>query len=308
MSYLIGIGISIVGHLCNGLGMNLQKYAHTVSTDKSLIKRPSWQLGMLCLILSEVLNFVALSMNPASIISPLGSFGVIFSTIFGTLFFHESINFKGVIGILLITTGTVLTVITGPSNSKDLTVAEFQVLVKSKTSIIFYLIIASIIIALFIIGHSNWLCMVILASHFAGNSIILSKTLAVFVKLSVTKKNQLANLLPYGILIFMLGCIVLQLRFINKAMETQKSYVVNGLYFSLLNIMTILSATVLFGEMISISPLGKLGFSFGIVMVTCGVFFLSQETQSEPPEEKEPLLPRSSKKRTLSNAGIPTNV
>ena len=34
MSSLIGIAISIIGHSCNGLGMNLQRYAHTISTEK----------------------------------------------------------------------------------------------------------------------------------------------------------------------------------------------------------------------------------------------------------------------------------
>ncbi|OHS99051.1 NIPA-like protein 2 [Tritrichomonas foetus] len=286
-SSLLGALISMIGQSCSALGMNLQRYAHTMKTSAPLIKRWPFILGVACTALTEAFNFVALSFAPVSTIAPLGSLSIIFSAIFGQLFFSENVKPKGIQGIILISCGTILTVINGPSNSKDLTVDEFQEVLKSPSKIVYFGLLVSIMVLLFIFGGNNLYMTIGLASISAGNSVTLSKALAVFVKLSITVQNQLASLLPYCVLLFIIGSVILQVNRLNKAMETHKAYVVNSLYFVMLTTMSIINSTILYGDMILLTASGMLLFFSGCLLMCVGVFLLSAEKGSNAKDDEE---------------------
>ena len=55
------------------LSFNLQRLAHTNNTEGvPYTKLKSWWLGIICMFVGEVGNFLAYGMAPASLVSPLG--------------------------------------------------------------------------------------------------------------------------------------------------------------------------------------------------------------------------------------------
>lgn len=288
---LTGTLISITGQGFNALGINLQRYAHTVNSNKPLISRLPFLLGLLCLGLTEIFNFIALSFAPVSTIAPLGSVSIIASAILGQLFFSETVQLKGYFGIILITIGTFLAVLTGPSSSKDFSVDEFLILFNNPIKRIYFISLFIIMILIFIFGGNNLYLTIGLAAISTGNTVTLSKAMAVFVKLSLTVENQLTHFLPYCIIAFIVASIVLQVNRINVALENNPAYLVNSLYFVMLTIMSIINSTVLFGEMINITNIGRCLFVCGLFLMGTGVYFLSAGKRTESKDDEHvPLL------------------
>lgn len=288
-SNTIGALITVLAQCFSALGMNLQRYAHTLRISKPLIRRWPFLLGLVCLGLTEISNFIALSFSPVSTIAPLGSISTIASAIFGQLIFSEKVTSKGAIGIALIAFGTFLSISNGPSSSKDFTVEEFMELLMNPMKVGYFMCILVIMILLYIFGNKNLFLTVALASISAGNSVTLSKALAVFVKISITSQNQLTNILPYCIIIFIICSIVLQVNRLNKAMENHQAYVVNSLYFVMLTVMSILNSSILYGEMVALSLLGKISFAIGLILMGSGVFLLSSKPikQTTPSDDEQ---------------------
>ena len=308
-SCFIGSLFSIIGQCTSGFGMNLQRYAHLIEKDKPLYKKWPFLLALLCIVLTEVFNFIALSFAPVSSIAPLGSINILASAFFGQYFFSENVKPKGVVGIVLISIGTVLTVINSQSESKEYTVEEFTALIKSPTTIAYYSVLLTIMIVIQLLCTENLYGLVIFAAISAGNSVTLVKALAVFVKISITQKNQLANLLPYLILVFVICCGILQVSKLNKAMESNKAYVVNSLYFVMFTIISISNSSFLYGELASMRFLQQFLFIVGCAVIMLGVYMLSYENsdaekkENKSDSEKVPFL--NNRKRSISNDELP---
>ena len=285
-NYLFGVCVSLFGHSISALGINLQRYAHTLQTNTPLYKRQPWVWGLVCLGSCEIINFIALSLAPASVVAPLGSFSVVCSAFFGSLIFGERVGPDAVTSIIFIVIGAFITVYNGPPNSKDLSVEEFKIIIQSPKTSFYILFLLIIMILLGILGKNNPFSSIALASLSAGNTITLTKALSMFVKMSLTSENQLNSIFPYMIFIFILLSVILQLKCINKAMEKYKSFVVSAFYFVMLTTMTIINATILFGEMISLKNNTLVLFICGCLCVMIGVWILTKETSKNKEEEQ----------------------
>ena len=286
---LIGVAISLVGHMISALGLNLQRYAHTIDVNVPVYKKPAWFYGLICMGLCEVFNFLALSFAPASIVAPLGAFSVVCNALFGHLIFSEAVGANSMMALGLIALGSVFVVLFGPNENKDISVELFTDQLKKPTTVSYFSLTVVVMVTLAIKGGDNLYANVGIASLSAGMTMTLTKAMAMFVKLSVTGNNQMAKLLPYGIIVFIVAAVVLQLRYINKAMENHKSFIVSALYFVLLTTMTILNSTILFGDLRRLSAISLILFSSGCIVVMYGVWILSNDTSEE--EEDSEMAP-----------------
>jgi multidrug transporter EmrE-like cation transporter len=261
-----------------------------MESDRPLIQRIPWIAGMICLALCEVINFVAMSLAPVSIITPLGSFSVIASAVFGYAIFGEIVTKSGIFGIALITLGTVAIVVSGPSSSTDFTVEEFKSLISRPIVISYFLSIIGVMALLGFCAFNNLFGILGLASVSAANSIILSKALSTFVKVTILQSNQLTNFLPYGLIAVMAFSIVLQVHMVNRALKNHKCYIVNSLYFVMLTVMSIVNATVVYGEMVTVSGIGVIVFIVGGIAVVTGVYLLALDKDEKTTDDEKKTL------------------
>jgi uncharacterized membrane protein len=276
---IVGVAICLVGQSATALGFNLYRYGNLMNAKQTLVGRWPWILGFLCLTTCEIMNFVAVSFAPVSVIAPLGSFSIIASAVFGNLFFHEPVTFSAISGIVYITFGTFLIVVNGPSTTRDVSVDEFSLLLQNRSIIAYFASLLVVMVILAVFARDNLYGAITLASLGAGNSVILSKALSSFVKMTITVSNQLANFLPYVIAMVMAACITMQITFLNRALKQEKSYIVNSLYFVMLTTMSVLNATVLYGELMVLTHIGWLLFAAGAISVITGVYELALNTE-----------------------------
>jgi hypothetical protein len=212
--------------------------------------------------------------------------------LFGKLFFGEPVTMSASSGIGFIAFGAFLIVMNGPSTTKDVSVDEFAQIFQNGLVIAYFFCLLIILIVLAVFARDNLYGAIGLASLGAGNSIIVSKALSIFVKISITTSNQFANVLPYAMALFMGACLVMQVHCLNRALEKEKSYIVNSLYFVMLTTMSVLNATVLYGEMMVLTHVGRLLFAAGVISVMNGVYQLSMNTERmQVDEERVALLP-----------------
>ena len=275
---LLGIVISLLGQCTSALGLNFQRYANVMESDKPLVGRWPWIVGLACMGLCELFNFVALSLVPVSIVATLGSFSIISSAVFGQILFGEVVSLQGVSGIGFIVYGAVLTVVNGPSSAKDMSVEEFEVVFKKPLTIAYFSVTFTAMVLLAVCGGGRLYPSIAFAALGAGNSINISKALAVFVKMSLTTENQLANVLPYMMTGVMVGLIVLQMKYLNLALAQSKTYIVNSIYFVMLTTMSVLNATVIYGDLVGLGGVRMMMFAAGALSIMLGVYLMAQSS------------------------------
>lgn len=275
---LLGIVISLLGQCTSALGLNFQRYANVMESDKPLVGRWPWIVGLACMGLCELFNFVALSLVPVSIVATLGSFSIILSAVFGQILFGEVVSLQGVSGIGFIVYGAVLTVVNGPSSAKDMSVEEFEVVFKKPLTIAYFSVTFTAMVLLAVCGGGRLYPSIAFAALGAGNSINISKALAVFVKMSLTTENQLANVLPYMMTGVMVGLIVLQMKYLNLALAQSKTYIVNSIYFVMLTTMSVLNATVIYGDLVGLGGVRMMMFAAGALSIMLGVYLMAQSS------------------------------
>ena len=258
--------------------MNFQRYANVMESDKPLVGRWPWIVGLACMGLCELFNFVALSLVPVSIVATLGSFSIISSAVFGQILFGEVVSLQGVSGIGFIVYGAVLTVVNGPSSAKDMSVEEFEVVFKKPLTIAYFSVTFTAMVLLAVCGGGRLYPSIAFAALGAGNSINISKALAVFVKMSLTTENQLANVLPYMMTGVMVGLIVLQMKYLNLALAQSKTYIVNSIYFVMLTTMSVLNATVIYGDLVGLGGVRMMMFAAGALSIMLGVYLMAQSS------------------------------
>lgn len=288
--YIIGIFVALFGHSISAMGINLQKYAHLKPSDKPLGKQPVWILGLVCMALCEVVNFVALSLVPASVVAPLGSFSVVCCAIFGSLLFKESIDKQAIIGIAFIVFGTIIVVWNGPSNSEEITVEAFVKIIHSLKAKIYIACDLLILFILYRCGDKSIFGTIGLAAVSAGNTVTLTKALSTFVAISVGGNNQLLNPVPYIVILLIACSLVMQVNKLNKGMEMFPSYICSALQFVILTTVTNFNSAVLYGEMKSLTSIKATLFIIGCLIVMFGVYKLSYETKPRPQGDESTLL------------------
>lgn len=293
--WVFGVLLALVGNGLSALGMNLQRYSHTHQQDRSLFRRPAYVLGLICFALTEVFNFVALSFTPPSVISPLSTFNILCTTVFGRFLFGEEVGPGTARGLVFLIIGSVMNVVFGPKSANDLDVEEFTKQLSTGSSK-GYILGCMLVIAVAGIGfRTSVYGLVLAASVSAGNTITLTKALAVFVKLSITSTNQMGKLIPYIVLVFVGISVGIQLFFINKAMEKAPSHIVNALYSVLMNISVMAASSVLFqgdGQMtpmrIGMTGIGILLSIYGLIKICNG----KEEEEKGGKSDIEPLIVR----------------
>ena len=115
-SLAIGIVIHVLGSIGINTGQNLQAMALS-ELDEEAMKKPwksrSWLIGCIMFISCSILNFVALTLAPASILVPLESVQFVNNVVFGLVVRKIEIPLRMWCGVACMITGTFAVVVFG---------------------------------------------------------------------------------------------------------------------------------------------------------------------------------------------------
>lgn len=217
------------------------------------LMEPLWWIGMITMIAGEVANFVAYAFAPAVLVTPLGALSIIVSAVLAHFILKEKLHNLGILGCVMCIVGSVVIVVHAPQERTITSVQEIWILA---TQISFLVYVASVIVLVFVLvfhfapryGHSNALVFTGICSLVGSLSVMSVKALGTALKLTFEGSNQLIYPETWFFLLVVLTCVVTQLNYLNKALDTFSTVIISPIYYVMFTTLTILASVIMFKD------------------------------------------------------------
>ncbi len=98
------------------------------------------------------------------------------------------------------------------------------------------------------------------------------KGLGVALKQTFEGNNQFTNWLTYFVIFWVISCIVVQMNYLNKALDMYNTSVVTPILYVVFTTCVIIASAILFKEWYSLSPEDILGNICGFLTIVAGIF------------------------------------
>ena len=125
-------------------------------------------------------------------------------------------------------------------------------------------------------GQTNILIYIAICSLVGSLSVMACKGLSIAIKLTFAGVSQFSNPLAWFFLVTVVGCITIQMNYLNKALDIFNTSVVTPIYYVMFTTLTIIASAILFQEWNSLkNPLNDVvGALGGFATIIVGVFLL----------------------------------
>lgn len=245
----------------------------------SYLLEPLWWIGMITMIIGEVANFVAYAFAPAVLVTPLGALSIIVSAVLAHFILKERLHELGILGCVMCIAGSVVIVIHAPQESAITSVQEIWTMA---TQPAFLLYVASVIVLVFVLvfhfapryGHSNALIYIGICSLMGSLSVMSVKALGTSLKLTFEGMNQLIYPETWFFMLVVLVCVITQMNYLNKALDTFNTAVVSPIYYVMFTSLTILASVIMFKDWDGQSVGSIVSEICGFIVVLSGTILL----------------------------------
>ncbi|EPQ53707.1 DUF803-domain-containing protein, partial [Gloeophyllum trabeum ATCC 11539] len=257
------------------------------SDDLSYLRNPIWWAGMLTLVLGEVANFAAYAFAPPILVTPLGALSVLIGAVLASFLLKEELGHIGRIGCTLCLLGSSIIVLHAPEDKEVQTVDEILhyamqpgFLMYCFTVAVFSLIMIYVVAPRY--GRSNPLVYISICSLVGSVSVMAIKGFGVAVKLTFAGHNQFTLPSTYVFGITVAGCILVQMNYFNKALDTFSTNVVNPMYYVGFSSATIVASLILFQGFNTTDTSNTISLLIGFIVTFLGVHLLNISRKPEP--------------------------
>ncbi|KAI1824848.1 DUF803-domain-containing protein [Xylaria intraflava] len=249
----------------------------TPKVASTYLKSPSWWLGQVLMTVGEMGNFLAYGFAPASIVSPLGVVALISNCVIAPIFFGEIFRKRDFWGVLIAVAGAITVVLSakGGENKLDphdvwdaITTTAFEIYLGVTSFLIIVLMWASPRY-----GNRTILIDLGLVGLFGGYTALTTK--GVSSMLSSTLFKAFATPVTYGLLTILLGTAVMQVRYVNKALQRFDSTQVIPIQFVLFTLSVIIGSAVLYRDFERTTAEQAAKFIGGCLLTFFGVFLIT---------------------------------
>ncbi|KAJ7196387.1 magnesium transporter NIPA-domain-containing protein [Mycena pura] len=239
------------------------------------LQNPIWWGGTLA-----PANFAAYTLAPPIMITPLGALSVIISAILASFILKERLGHLGRVGCGLCIVGTTIIVIHAPEDQNLETVTEFldYALEPGFLFYCFTITVFCIVMAYAIApthGRTNPLVYISIASLVGGASVMFIKGFGVAIKLTFMGHNQFVYPSTYLFAVISLVSIMIQLNYINRALDIFSVNLVNPVYYVGFCTATIVASLILFKGFNTTSLTNTLSLLSGFLVTFLGVHILN---------------------------------
>ncbi|KAL4254343.1 DUF803-domain-containing protein [Abortiporus biennis] len=271
----IGLALAVSGTVAIGTSFIITKKGLNDSSDQSAyssssasdnyayLKNPIWWAGITTLILGEAANFAAYTFAPPILVTPLGALSVIIGAILASFLLGEELGH-----IDIQTVDEILHYAVQPG-----------FLLYCFTVLVFTLIMIYTVAPRY--GRQNPLVYISICSVVGSVSVMAIKGFGVAVKLTIGGSNQFSHPSTYVFGIVVVVCILVQMNYFNKALDTFSTNVVNPMYYVGFSTATIIASVILFQGFNTDNPANAVSLLAGFVVTFLGVHLL--EISRKPP-------------------------
>ncbi|KAJ0093774.1 hypothetical protein Patl1_26058 [Pistacia atlantica] len=234
---------------------------------------PWWWAGMITMIVGEVANFAAYAFAPAILVTPLGALSIIFSAVLAHFILKEKLHIFGVVGCVLCVVGSVGIVLHAPHERNIESVKEVWHLATQPASH----------------GHTHMIVYVGICSLMGSLTVMSVKALGIALKLTFSGMNQFIYIQTWLFTVVVAVCCVMQINYLNKALDTFKTSVISPVYYVTFTTLTILASMIMFKDWDSQNASQIVTQLCGFVTIVSGTFLLhrTRDLESKPESKSE---------------------
>ncbi|KAI0362914.1 DUF803-domain-containing protein [Pilatotrama ljubarskyi] len=292
----IGLLLSVAGSV--GIGSSfiftkkgLMQAAKTstygsASDDHTYFRSPLWWAGMCIMVVGELANFAAYAFAPPILITPLGALSVIIGAILASIFLNETLGHLGRVGCSLCLLGSLVIVLHAPPD-KEIETVDQILHFALQPGFLFYCFVVLVVslILVYVVapryGRANPMVYISICSLVGSVSVMAIKGLGVALKLTFAGNNQFGRPATYVFGILVAGCILVQMNYLNKALDTFSTNVVNPMYYVGFSTATIVASIILFQGINTDDPANSLSLLAGFITTFLGVHLLELSRSPE---------------------------
>ncbi|KAI6121935.1 magnesium transporter NIPA-domain-containing protein [Pisolithus croceorrhizus] len=292
----IGLALAISGSFAIGTSFIITKKGLTdagaqnsaySSEDYGYLRNPTWWAGITTLVFGEIANFAAYTFAPPILVTPLGALSVLVGAVLASFLLNEELGHLGRMGCGLCLIGSLIIILHAPADKEVETVDEILHYAIQPGFMLYCLIV--LIFSLVMIfnvapryGRSNPLVYISICSVVGSVSVMAIKGFGVAVKLTLSGNNQFTHPSTYVFGIVVVGCILVQMNFFNKALDTFSTNVVNPMYYVGFSTATILASLILFQGFNTTGGTNTVTLLLGFIVTFLGVHLLNLSRQPDP--------------------------
>ncbi|KAM0321910.1 hypothetical protein ACHAQA_009807 [Verticillium albo-atrum] len=244
------IGVSFVLKKMGLLAANA-KYNEEAGEGYGYLKNGYWWGGMILMILGELCNLAAYAFTDAILVTPLGALSVVITTVLSAIFLKERLSMVGKVSCFLCLVGSVVIVMNAPAQSAVANIEQMQGFVIQPG----FLSYAGVIIIGFFVaafwagpkwGKKTMLVYISICSWIGGLSVVATQGLGAAILTQIEGKAQFNKWFIYVLLVFVIGTLLIEIVYLNKALNIYNAALVTPTYYVYFTSTTIITSAVLF--------------------------------------------------------------
>ncbi|CAN8276687.1 unnamed protein product [Cochlearia groenlandica] len=214
---------------------------------------PLWWVGLVTMTIGEIANFVAYVYAPAVLVTPLGALSIIISAVLAHFLLNEKLNKMGVWGCVCCIVGSVMIVIHAPQEQTPNSVEEIWKLAMQPAFLIYVAASMSIVLALILYceplcGQTNVLVYIGICSLMGSLTVMSIKAVGIAIKLTFEGINQIWYPETWFFVMVATICVVMQMIYLNKALDTFNAAIVSPIYYVMFTTLTIVASAIMFKD------------------------------------------------------------
>ncbi|KAI8575880.1 hypothetical protein K450DRAFT_259619 [Umbelopsis ramanniana AG] len=310
----IGVVVSVCGNILISVALNLQKYAHnklqestnsisdsngtlpyssphipnddgSFANQKSIpeedstdyLKSKLWWAGISLMVIGEIGNFVAYGFAPASTIAPLGTTTLVFNVILAPLLLKERFRFRDILGVMFAVFGATIVVLSSKREEIKLSPDLVVEYLTSMEAIIYYSITGGLILILTVLsprwGSKSILIDLGLVALYGAYTVLSTKSVSSL--LSLTFYKMFTYPVSYVLLFVLVSTAVIQIKYLNKALQRFDATAVIPTQFVLFTVSAIIGSAVLYRDFDDVYAEQFVHFVFGCIIEFLGVYLIT---------------------------------
>ncbi|KAK8486661.1 hypothetical protein V6N13_080711 [Hibiscus sabdariffa] len=245
----------------------------------SYLFEPLWWIGMITMVVGEIANFAAYAFAPAILVTPLGALSIIISAFLAHIILQERLHTFGILGCALCVVGSTTIVLHAPPERQIESVTEVWNLA-TEPGFLFYsaLVLTVVFILIFRFvpqyGQTHIMVYIAVCSLVGSISVMSVKALGIALKLTFSGMNQLIYPQTWAFTLVVVTCVLTQINYLNKALDTFNTAVVSPIYYVMFTSLTILASVIMFKDWDRQTPTQIITEMCGFVTILSGTFLL----------------------------------
>ncbi|KAL6504570.1 hypothetical protein OROGR_026493 [Orobanche gracilis] len=247
---------------------------------------PLWWIGMATMIIGEFANFVAYMYAPAVLVTPLGASSIIVSAVLAHFLLKEKLRKLGILGCILCVVDSTVIVLHAPGEHSISSVEEIWELAIQPAFLLYTASVVAVVLVLVLYcepryGQTNIMVYLGVCSGIGSLTVMSIKAIGIAIKLTLEGYSQVAHFKSWVFGMVAVTCIITQLNYLNKALDTFNTAVVSPIYYAMFTSLTILASAIMFKDWSGQSASSIISVLCGFITVLSGTMVLHSTRDPE---------------------------